>query len=65
MSDSVICTVMWHSGFHGFEETKIQAPNKPTLSEAAQIVAVQEDVNLTEITVDSIKVIYEKGESND
>jgi hypothetical protein len=56
---------MWHSGFHGFEETKIQAPNKPTLSEAAQIVAVQEDVNLTDITVDSIKVIYEKGESND
>jgi len=55
MSESAICTVMWHSGFHGFEETKIQAQGKPTLSEAAQIVAVKEDVDVTEITVDSVK----------
>lgn len=61
MSESTICTVMWHSGFHGFEETKIQAHDKPTLSEAAQIVAVKEDVDVTEITVDSVKVIYKKG----
>lgn len=47
--------VLWKAEFDGFNRTKVESKSKPLYQEAAQVVAVKEDIEVTDVDVSSVR----------
>lgn len=47
--------VLWHQGYQGYTTTELTAKSKPNKQEAAQLVAIKEDEDVTSLTVDAVR----------
>jgi len=52
--------VTWRKGNRGYFKTEIEGPEKPLEGEAAQVVAVKEDEDVTKVSVEKIEEVTDE-----